>query len=225
MHRMASVQRPGRSERRRKTITVIPDGRFIAHNEGPDGTREYSLTPNSSSLTYNGSTTAIGPAEQEWIAAMTREYLRRTGKNVHNRARRALAAGSLPTLLAEAAAVPSTSVRAQYLVEGFTSVRNAHEAVEFIHAGSALLDSLDSRAPFLTGVPAEYLNNPEVLEAIYSEASVIEPDGALEEIIAKTDPPRPLPARLRPWMEKIIASISTVERRAALSAYYLGTKP
>ena len=156
---------------------------------------------------------------------MTREYLRRTGTNMHNRARRVLASGSIPALLAEAAAVPGTSVRAQYLIEGFASTRNARETAEFIHAGAALLDSLDSRAPFLTAVPVAYLNNPEVLEAIYAEASVIEPDGAVEAVVAKTDPPRPLSAALRPWMEKIIAGLSTSERRATLSAYYLGTKP
>ncbi|MEP6509654.1 MAG: M56 family metallopeptidase, partial [Gemmatimonadales bacterium] len=208
-----------------KNMVVTGNGRFIAHNEGPDGTREYTLTSNSSGLTLNGSTTAIGPSESEWIAGMTREYLRRTGTNIHNRARRALASGGIPALLAEAASVPRGNICAQYLAEGFASTLNARETARFIHAGAALLDSLDSRVPFLTAVPVAYLNNPEVLEAIYAEASVIEPDGAVEAIVAKTDPPRPLSTALRPWMEKIIAGISTSERRAALSAYYLGTKP
>ena len=207
-----------------KNMIVGNNGRFIAHNEGPDGTREYTLTSTSSSLTLNGSTTAIGSAEQEWIAGMTQEFLRRTGKRIAERSQAATARG-LPALLGEVARIPDTNVRAKYLTAGFAATHNAHAVAEFIHAGSELLDSLDSRAPFLTAVPSAYLNNPEVLEAIYSEASVIEPDGSLEEVVAKTDPARPLSGRLRPLMEKIIASIQTSERRAALSAYYLGTKP
>lgn len=208
-----------------KTMDVVSDGRFTAHNEGPDGTREYSQTDASSSMKLNGKSVAIGPAEQQWIGDMVQEYLRRTGQRVQTRARRALAAGSIPALIAEAARVPSSEVRAAYLVEGFASTTNARDAAKFIEEGASLLDSSDSRGRFLLAIPASLRSDVEVLAAIYREASVIEPDGAVEKVLASTSPPRPLPATLRPWLERIIDGIQTSERRAALRAYYLGERP
>jgi len=69
------------------------------------------------------------------------------------------------------------------------------------------------------------MKDVNVLAAIYEEASVIEPDEPVERILAMTSPPRPLPASLAPSMERIIGNISTIERRTALRAYYLGVRP
>jgi len=204
---------------------VISDGRFIAHNEGPDGTREYTQTAESSSMTLNGRSVAIGPAEQRWLAEMVVEYLRRTGQRVHERARRALIAGSIPALLAEAERIPSSDVRAAYLAEGFSSTLDARAAEKFIEEGAALLDSSDSRGRFLLAVPDRYRSDIGILTAIYREASVIEPDGPVEKVLASTSPPRPLPSVLQPLLEKIIDGIQISERRTALRAYYLGLKP
>jgi beta-lactamase regulating signal transducer with metallopeptidase domain len=208
-----------------KTMTVPPGSRFIAHNEGPDGTREYRLTGGSSSLTLNGQTANIGLAEQQWIAGMTREFLRRTGKRVHERSRAALAAGGLPALLAEAARVQRSDVRAEYLVEGFGVTRDPGAVAKFIEEGSALLDSSTSRGRFLLAVPEAYRNNVGVLASIYREASLIEPDGDAEKVLASTTPPRPLPSVLEPWLERIIDGLQVSERRTALRAYYMGMRP
>jgi beta-lactamase regulating signal transducer with metallopeptidase domain len=208
-----------------RSMDVISDGLFLAHNEGPDGTLDYSQTGASSSMKLNGKSTTIGPAEQQWIAAMVREYLRRTGKRVHERARHALVAGSIPALLAEAERVPSSEVRAAYLVEGFASTLDGRAAAKFIEDGAALLDSSDSRGRFLLGVPPAFRSDVGVLAAIYREASLIEPDDPVEKVLASTSPPRPLPSALQPWMEKIIDGIQISERRTALRAYYLGLRP
>jgi len=208
-----------------KSMIAISDGRFMAHDESPDGIREYSLTEGSSSLKLNGQTVSIGPAERQWIAMMVREYMRRTGKRVHERARAALAGGSIHALLAEAASVPRSEIRAEYLKEGFASTHDARAVEKFIHEGASLLDSSDSRAKFLVAVPAAYRSDVGVLQAMYEEASVIEPDVAVESVLAVTSPPRPLPASLQSWIEKIIDGIQVSERRAALRAYYLGVRP
>jgi Antirepressor regulating drug resistance, predicted signal transduction N-terminal membrane component len=207
-----------------KNIVVSSGGRFIAHNEGPEGTREYRVTPESVALTLNGNTVAIGASEQGWIAGMVREYLRRSGKRAHERAHVALTSG-IPSLLAEAAGVPKMDIRAQYLAEGFAATHDAQSVARYIHDGAALLDSLDSRATFLVSVPTAYKSDVTVLTAIYEEASVIEPDGAVDKVLDSTSPPRPLPAVLRPLMEKIIAGISNSDRQPAMRAYYLGIKP
>jgi beta-lactamase regulating signal transducer with metallopeptidase domain len=208
-----------------KMMGVISDGRFVAHNESPDGIREYTQTDASSSMTLNGKSIAIGPAEQRWISGMVVQYLRRTGQRVHERARRTLIAGSIPALLAEAARVPSSEVRAAYLAEGFSSTIDARAAGKFIEEGASLLDSSDSRGRFLLAVPDRYRSDIGVLTAIYREASVIEPDGAVEKVLASTSPPRPLPSVLQPLIEKIIDGIQVSERRTALRAYYLGLRP
>jgi beta-lactamase regulating signal transducer with metallopeptidase domain len=207
-----------------RNIVIGSGGRFVAHNEGPDGTREYRASQGSSSLTLNGNTVAIGQAEQEWIAAMVREYMRRSGKRVHERAHIALASG-IPSLLAEAATVPRTDIRAEYLADGFAATHDAESVARYIHEGASLLDSLDSRATFLVAVPAAYKSDLTVLTAIYQEASVIEPDGAVDKVLDSTSPPRPLPAVLRPLMEKIIAGIQNSDRQPAMRAYYLGIRP
>ncbi|MEO8577626.1 MAG: M56 family metallopeptidase, partial [Gemmatimonadales bacterium] len=205
-------------------IVVGSNGEFLAHNEGPEGTSEYRVSNRSSSLTLNGQNIPIGPNERRFIAGMVHEYMRRSGTRPRERARAALQSG-IPALLAEAAGVPQTDIRAQYLIEGFAATHDAQSVVRYIHQGAALLDSLDSRAPFLVAVPAAYKNNLAVLTAIYEEASVIEPDGAVDEVLDSTSPPRPLPASLQPLMRKIIAGISNSDRHAAMRAYYLGIRP
>ena len=143
---------------------------------------------------------------------------------MHERAHIALASG-IPSLLAEAATVPRTDIRAEYLADGFAATHDAESVARYIHEGASLLDSLDSRATFLVAVPAAYKSDLTVLTAIYQEASVIEPDGAVDKVLDSTSPPRPLPAVLRPLMEKIIAGIQNSDRQPAMRAYYLGIRP
>ncbi len=205
-------------------IVVGTGGGFLAHNEGPEGTSEYRVSSSSSSLTLNGQNIATGPKERQFITGMVHEYLRRTGIRARERARIALKSG-IPALLTEAAGVPRTNIRVQYLIEGFAATHDAQSVARYIHQGAQLLDSLDSRAPFLVAVPAAYKNDLTVLTAIYEEASVIEPDGAVDEVLNSISPPRPLPANLRPLMEKIIDGISNSDRHAAMRAWYLGIRP
>jgi len=208
-----------------RAIVVDGDGRFIAHNEGPGGTREYRLTSTSTSMTLNGNNVAIGPAEEAWIGEMTREFLRRTGQRVQERAHVALSKGRVRGLLGEVALIPRPRTRVEYLREGFAQTNSPESVVSFIHDAAALLDSSDNRGEFLVAVPHKYDTNVKVLQAIYEEASVIEPDGAVEEVLRSYPPPRPLPQSLTPLIEKMIAGLQTSERRAALNAYYLGIRP
>ncbi len=208
-----------------RTMVVDGNGRFTAHNEGPDGTREYRLTGSSTSMTLNGSNVAIGPAEEAWVSAMAREFLRRTGARAEQRAHVALSGGGTRGLLGEVALIPRGRTRVEYLREGFAATNSPESVVSYIHDAAALLDSSDNRGAFLVAVPHKYDTNVKVLQAIFEEASVIEPDGAVEEVLRSYPPPRPLPQSLTPLIEKMIAGLQTSERRAALKAYYLGIRP
>jgi hypothetical protein len=207
-----------------RTIDVGSGGRFIAHEEGPDGVREYSTSPRMTSFTVNGATVPIGPDEQAWIAAMSREFLRRSGMRARARALNALSKG-VQGLLAEASALPRTQLRVDYLDEGFSTLRNPAEVVSFIHEGAALLDSSEARGRFLLNVPAKWATDVKVLVAIFEEASVIEPDQPVEDVLATFTPPRPLPASLAPFVDRMIAGMQTVERRTMLRAYYMDVRP
>jgi hypothetical protein len=208
-----------------KSITVAGNGKLIAHNEGPDGVREYTVSASSSAMTLNGANVPIDADEHSWIAAMAREFLRRTGRRVDVRAAAALTSDGIDGLIAEAAAVPKTRTRVEYLRDGFSAAGSPDAVVNFVHRGAALLDSLDDRAAFLLGVPQKYATNLQVLKAIYEEASVVEPDGGVEAVLKSYPPPRPLPRELKPLIEKMIAGISSSDRREILSAYYLNVQP
>jgi beta-lactamase regulating signal transducer with metallopeptidase domain len=208
-----------------RSMLVGADGQLIAHDEGPSGTRHYVVTSSSATMKVNGGTVQIGSAEQAWIAAMAREFLRRTGRRVHARAAAALDNGGTRALIAEAALVPSADVRAQYLSDGFGRIRDDAALIRFIHDGAALLDSSSARARFLESTPAARRSDPGVLAAIYTEAGVIEPDGDVENVLAAAPPPRPVPASLKPLVERLIASFQSEDRRIALSAYYLDVRP
>jgi hypothetical protein len=155
---------------------------------------------------------------------MTREFLRRTGLRAKSRALAALSNGTR-SLLAEVAQIPRSKLRADYLSEGFAATRDPQAVVSFIHEGAALLDSADARSKFLTSVPRQYAGNVQVLEAIYQEASVIEPDDHAEEVLKTFEPPRPVPQALAPFIDRIIAGMQSVERRTMLRAYYLNVRP
>lgn len=207
-----------------RSITVGDGGNFIAYTDGPDGKREYKVSPQSTSMTLNGGNVSIGAPEQAWIAGMTREYLRRSGLRARERALAALN-GGVEGLLAEVATLPRTGLRVEYLREGFAKTRDASSVVNFIHAGAALLDSMDATGAFLVSVPREYADNAQVLAAIYQEASSIEPDDAVEKVLKTFEPPRPLSSTLAPLVSKMIASLSSDDRRAILRAYYMNVRP
>jgi hypothetical protein len=213
------------ASRDERAIVVDGNGRFVAHNEGPGGTREYRLTRASASMTLDGNNVAIGPAEEAWIGEMAREFLRRTGQRIQERAHASLSQAGVRGLLGEVSLIPRRRTRAEYLREGFGATNSPESVVSFIHEASALLDSSDERGTFLLAVPHKYDANEKVLQAIYEESSVIEPDGASEAVLRAYPPPRPLPQSLSPLVEKIIRGMQSSERRAALKAYYMGIQP
>jgi hypothetical protein len=208
-----------------RSMVVGTGGQFIAHDEGSSGTRHYVVTSGGATLKVNGNPVEIGSEEKSWIAAMTREFLRRTGRRVHSRAAAALDSGGTRALIAEAELVPSADVRAAYLSDGFARISDVVALVRFIHDGAALLDSSTARARFLEATPSARLAGAGVLAAIYTEAGVVEPDGDVENILTVAPPPRPVPASLKPLIERLIASLQSDDRRTALSAYYLDVRP
>lgn len=207
-----------------RNIIVGDGGKFTAHNEGPEGIRELSMSQQSMSMTLNGNATPVGASEQAWIAGMTKEFLRRTGLRAKNRALSALT-GGVKNLLAEVAAIPRVDLRVEYLREGFAGINDANGVAAYIHEAAALLDSSDARAEFLLSTPHKYENNLQVLAAIYEEASVIEPDDAVESVFRGVSAPRPVPAPLAPFVERMIIGLQSVERRTAWRAYYMSVVP
>ena len=90
---------------------------------------------------------------------------------------------------------------------------------------AALLDSAFVRGKFILSVPTDWRIDQGVLAAMYAEAGVIEPDAYVEQILRAAPPPRPLPSALKPLIERMIASLQSVDRRTALGAYYLDVRP
>ena len=95
----------------------------------------------------------------------------------------------------------------------------------FVRDAASLLDSASARAEFLLAVPREWLADERVLAAVYTEASVIEPDAYVEQVLRIAPPPRPLPTTFKPLVERLIASLQSTDRRTALRAYYLDVRP
>ncbi len=208
-----------------RNFVVGADAEITVHDDGTEGAREAVIRSDRTEVTLNGQRVALGQSERDWIASMAREYLRRTGARVQVRADAALRTGGIPALLAEAAAVRGRNARESYLESGFAVVKDPVAREEFVHRAAALLDSAGSRSRFLTSVPKEWLTDLKVLASVYSEAEVIEPDAGMEAVLAYAPPPRPLPPALRGSIQRMIASLSTVERRSALGAYYLDIRP
>ncbi len=206
-------------------IAVGAGAEFVAHDDGPIGKRDYVVGPGgSASLSVNGAAVAIGAEHRDWTAMMVLEYVRRTGLDAGGRARAILTRGGLAALLDEARKISGKQVRAQYLEAAFSVVASDRRPA-FIHDAASLLDSAFVRGEFLLAIPREWRADERVLAAAYAEAGVVEPDEYVERLLRVAPPPRPLPAALKPLVERMIASLQSVDRRTALRGYYLDVQP
>ena len=205
-------------------VSVGPGAEFVAHDEGPAGRREYVIGPTSASLSVNGSAVPIGAEHRDWIGMMILEYVRRTGLDATGRSRAIVASGGVSAILDEARKISGKDVRVKYLEAAFPSVA-ADRRPAFVRDAASLLDSASARAEFLFAIPREWLADEGVLAAVYTEAGVIEPDAYIERLLRIAPPPRPLPATFKPLVERVIASLQSIDRRTALGAYYLDVRP
>jgi beta-lactamase regulating signal transducer with metallopeptidase domain len=206
-------------------ITVGSGAEFAAHDDGPGGKRDYVVRPDgSASLSIDGAPMAMGAEHRDWIAMMVLEYVRRTGLDATARARAIVAKGGVPAILDEARKISGKDTRARYLQAAFSSVAPGKRAA-FVHDAASLLDSAFVRGFFLLEVSSQWRADTAVLATIYAEAGAIEPDLYVEMILRTAPPPRPLPAALKPLVEKLVASLQSIDRRTALRAYYLDVMP
>ena len=205
-------------------VSVGPSAEFVAHDEGPAGRRDYIIGPTSASLSVNGSAVPIGAEHRDWIGMMILEYVRRTGLDATGRSRAIVATGGVSAILDEARKISGKDVRVKYLEAGFPSVA-ADRRPAFVRDAASLLDSASARAGFLFAIPRDWLADEGVLAAVYAEAGVIEPDAYVERLFRDAPPPRPLPATFKPLVERLIASLQSIDRRTALRAYYLDVRP
>jgi hypothetical protein len=127
-------------------------------------------------------------------------------------------------ILDEASKISGKEVRARYLETAFPTVSPDKRAA-FLRDAAALLDSAFVRGKFILSVPQDWRTDQGVLAAMYAEAGVIEPDAYVEQILRAAPPPRPLPPALKPLIERMIASLQSIDRRTALGAYYLDVRP
>jgi len=155
---------------------------------------------------------------------MILEYVRRTGLDATGRSRAIVASGGVSAILDEARKISGKDVRVKYLEAAFPSVA-ADRRPAFVRDAASLLDSASARAEFLFAIPREWLADEGVLAAMYTEAGVIEPDAYIERLLRVAPPPRPLPATFKPLVERVIASLQSIDRRTALGAYYLDVRP
>ena len=205
--------------------TVLFGGELTMHDDNSSMRRDYVLNSDGKpTLQLNGQPATITAGDEAWIADMVREYVRRTGYGATRRAGEFLARGGIPALLAEVGQIAQQDVRARYLQVGFDSVAEPNRAA-FIHDGASLLDHAYSRGQFLLAVPLAWRSDERALAAVYAEAALIEPDDIVVALLRQTQPPRPVSPVLRPLIEKLIATLQSVDRRRGLGAYYLDVPP
>jgi hypothetical protein len=205
-----------------RSARVALDGRFIAHEEAPTGTREYSIDKSGiESLSIDGKPAELSAANREWVATMVREYLRRSGVNAGTRARATVAAAGSDGALREAAAIPRADIRVVYLIAGFSAVSDSAKRSTYTRDAVRLLNEEYARAHLLASIPVEWRNDRSVLTTVYQEASRIRADGAILVVVNALPPPRPLPPELRESVRDLIDSIRNSEQRAELRGRFL----
>lgn len=204
---------------------VVPRGaRFVAHEETPRGQRDYTIDSNgSATLTIDGRATVIDSVTAPWVDAVVREFVRRSGVGAARRANEILRNQGLQALIDEVARVAHPETRLQYLVAGFSAVKDSGR-VGFLRNASELLDDPFARTALLRAVPRAWRADATVLQCVYEEAARVEPDDLVEQLLREMPPPSPIPSALRPSLGRLIATIQSVDRRAALRALYLGDR-
>lgn len=208
-----------------RRLVVPRDGRFVAHEETARGHhRDYTLASNGvATLSVDDHETTIDSSAADWVDAMVREFVRRSGSGAARRATQIAQQQGPSALIEEAAHIPHVAIRAQYLIAGFPSVSNSGR-LEFIRTGSETLDDPFARSSFLRAVPASWRSEIDILQAIYDEATRIEPDDLVEQLLRTIPPPSPTPAALKAPLGRLIATLQNSERRAVLRALYLADR-
>jgi hypothetical protein len=208
-----------------RNVLLLTGGEFAAHDERDATTRDYR-TAGSGGATFalNGREVSPSADDREWIAAMTREYLRRSGTDARARARGIAQHHGLHALLAEARLIPRAATRSEYLIEGYAIVRDPSARTSFVREAAFLVDGTVARANFLVGTPLSWRGDADVLGAIYEATAGIDEDQAVETLLRAFPPPRPIPEPLRRPLRAVVSSLGTIERRVALEAEYFGAR-
>jgi hypothetical protein len=208
-----------------QSLVASAGSEFHAHDEGPEGRRDVIIDANGQrTFTHDGKVVAATPALESWTASMVREYVRRSGTGAATRANEIVARQGIAGLLAEAREIAIGRVRVRYLFAGFARV-DASARAAFIQSAADLLDESNHRAEFLLATPPAWRADDDVIAAVYSAATALDADDAVEQLLRTMPPPRPAPPALRPAMETIFRGLQNSERRAALRAYYLDVRP
>jgi hypothetical protein len=202
-------------------LVVGRGAHFAVHEESPRGRRDYSLDPDgTATLAIDDYTVAVDSARRDWIDAMVREYVRRSGIGATRRATEILGERGLQALIEEATHIPRADARAQYLIPGFSASTDSGRAT-FLRQGSELLDSPFARTSFLLATPRSWRTDPQVLRTVYDEAARIEPDDMVERVLRDFPPPDAAPRELRESLGRLVATLQSSERRATLRALYM----
>lgn len=207
-----------------RRIVVPRDGRFVAHEETSRGRRDYTLeSTGDATLTIDGRPAAIDSLAADWVDAMIREFVRRSGFGASKRADEILRQHGLSALVDEATHIPHPAIRAQYLIVGLRAVADSARP-QFLRTGSELLDDPFARTSLLLATPPAWRADTSVLKVVYDEAARVEPDDLVEQILRAMPPPRPTAASLEPALRRLIGTLQSTERRAALRTLYLSDR-
>jgi hypothetical protein len=175
-------------------------------------------------LKVGGSVVHIGPEEQEWIAQMVQEFVRREGYHAAERAQRIVQTRGIGGLLDEAERIPQGSIQATYLAAGFAAVSRVQDRRSFVHRALEVLTDQEGRTRFFLFIPPAW-RGEDLVADVYRAAMVIQSDALVEEVITGMEPPRPLPPALRAPLDSLIGTLNNPERRQALRSRYLDVKP
>lgn len=210
-----------------RDVTVGPGGTFSATEKGSKD-REYTVWEFRGQqfrvLKASGSVVHIGPGEQEWIAQMVQEFVRREGYHAAERAQRIVQTRGLGGLLDEVDRIPQGPVQATYLAAGFVAVSRVQDRRPFLHRALEAVTDQEGRSRFLLAIPPAW-RGQDLLADVYRAAMVIQTDALVEEVISGLEPPHPIPPSLRIPLDSLIGTLHNAERRQALRTRYLSPNP
>jgi hypothetical protein len=170
--------------------SVSRSGRFeITHSVG-DRERRYSVRMSNGDLersyTVDGRTASIDAEVERWRAVAVLEYIRRSGHDAENRARRILARSGVDGVLNEISQIGSDWAGTKYYMALLASARlDDPTMARLITAANTGLESDHYRAQVLGAVPASALSGAETRAAYVASSDKFESDHYLTQTLSR----------------------------------------
>jgi hypothetical protein len=198
------------------SVSVPLGALFVAHEEGPAGTREYRQSHSGDgTMTIGGTMVPIDDRARGWVADAVQEYVRRSGADGAARAEALMDRGGLDSLMGEVRRVATASVRVRYLTAAFTRV-DARQRGSFVRRAAETLDQGRSRAEFLLSIPVSWRGDEGVIASAYEAGSTVGGDDFIETLLGRIPTPRPTSPLVMASLRRLVGAVDSPERREIL---------